>query len=100
MSAKLHTKSFEVGKLKPGMVIEFPKVYARVIRVNNAEKEGPTFDDDVLLVELIGDCGPFKGKKTRIAASAKAKVALVLRRPWMLMFKQWFRDTFLTPRKP
>lgn len=98
--SKVHTKAFEVGKLKPGMVIEFPKVYARVIRVNNAEREGPTFDDDVLLVELIGDCGPFKGKKTRICASAKAKVSTVLRRPWLLIIRTWFRDTFFTPRKP
>lgn len=99
MSAKLHTKSYEVGKLKVGDKIEFVKVYAVVSKVLSSEKEGPTFDDDVLLVELVGDCGPFKGKKTRIAASAKAKVTVVLRTPFLLKLKRIW-DYLVTPRKP
>jgi hypothetical protein len=82
MSSKLHTQAFEVGKLKPGMKIEFPKVYAIVRAINRAENEGPTLDADVLLVELVGDCGPFKGRKAKIAASSKAKITVVLRNPF------------------
>ena len=82
MSSKLHTKSLEVGTLKPGHKIELAKVYVLVKAIHRAEKEGPTIDDDVLLLELVGDCGPFKGRKTRITVSSKAKMTVVLRNPF------------------
>ena len=100
MSNRLVTKKLEVGKLRPGMKIEFPKVYAIVRDCKRAQGKSPTIGDNVFLLELIGDCGPFKGKKPRLIVNGSDKLEVVQTYYLPIRIIKWLWDLCTTQRKP
>lgn len=98
--SRTFNRKLSVDKLKPGMKVEFPKVYAVVKQIQKATSQGATISDNVYLLELVGDCGPFKGKKPRIIVGGSEKLDVVFRHRWFVRLAMWIAEKAATARKP
>ena len=104
MSSKVLTKKLEVGKLRVGQTIEFSKIYATVKEVKMVNLSRPTISDTVYVLELVGDSGPFKGKKSRLYLAKNDKLDMVLKRwgplRYIVPMLIWIRDHLTKPVTP
>lgn len=98
--SRTFNRKLAVDKLKPGMKIEFPKVYAVVKHVQKAQAQGATISDNVYLLELVGDCGPFKNKKPRLIVAGNEKLDVVFRHRAIIRLFMWLSEKLATARKP
>jgi hypothetical protein len=73
------TKKLDVSKLKPGMQFKVP---AQTVTVRLLHKiDAPTLEDNLYILQVSGNKGPFKGKMTDITAWSGDKVELILKQP-------------------
>lgn len=96
--SKTKTVKIDASKLRPGSVIQFTAT-AKVIALAPANDDEPSVET-LYVLSLVGNSGPYNGRKVKVKVRSDSKLDAVLRNPWPLRLWAWLHKLLTEPRKP
>ncbi len=92
------TKKLSAKVIRPGMQVSLPAQVVTVRMKHRVADNIPTVNDNLLLLEVTGDKGPFKGKKTELTCFEGDTLDVVLKNPPLRRVFEWIRSKLWVAR--